>query len=195
MSVNETIKQKFEVAGQFFDTKAEATDFLRKPKVIAALNAITSGNAEVNEWLYENQELLEDIFSAGTIQRVTKAEKKKIAESFNYLKNMEEVPKQLAFLVENAGAFQESFRWPSVKRMEATEKATLIKTSLDGATGNEKLTEWIIASFDKIKECFEAGKIKREVAPAAAAGLALYREKKAAEKAAEEAAKAAETAE
>lgn len=189
-----TFKQVFEAPdGTRFETKAEVIDYMRKPKVLAALSAITNSQAELNEWIYEKQEFLENVFSTGTIQRVTKSERKSIEKAFEALKEIANLPKACNFLVENAGAFQESFRWPAVKRMKDEEKDKLIYDSIFAATENNKdLTEWIIAQKLAIFEAFEAGKIKREVSPKATEGLANYRAQKAAEKAAAEAAKGAE---
>lgn len=194
MSNEATFKQVFEAPdGTRFDTKAEVIDYLRKPKILAALNAITNNQADLNEWIYTHQELLEDVFSVGTIQRVTKSERKAIEKAFEALKEVANLPKACAFIIDNANAFQESFRWPAVKRMKDEEKDKLIYDSIFAATGSDKdLTEWIIAQKLAIFEAFEAGKVKREVSAKATAGLDAYRAKKAAEKAAAEAAKATE---
>lgn len=189
MSSEVTFKQVFEAPdGTRFETKSEVIDYLRKPKVLAALNLITSNQAELNEWIYSHQDFLEEVFSTGTIQRVTKSEKKAIEKAFEALKEVENLPKACAFLVENAGAFQDSFRWPAVKRMKDEEKDKLIFDSIYAATENNKeLTEWIIAQKLAIFEAFDAGKVKREVSPKAAAGLEAYRAAKKAEKEAKEA--------
>jgi hypothetical protein len=194
MSSVDQIKQIFEAPdGTRFDNKADAADYLRKPKVMTALNAITNSSEELNNWIYEHQEFLEEVFASGTIQRVTKSEKKSIEKAFELLATVENLPKPCAFLLENAGAFKDSFRWPAVKRMDPEEKNTLIFKSLMGATENRKdLAEWLIEKKDAIFEAFESGKIKREVSEKALNGLQLYRDKKAAEKLEKEEAAAAE---
>lgn len=176
---------------KMFDTKAEAVDFLRKPKILAALNGITGGNNVLADWLYEKQELLETIFETGTVRRVTKSERKQLAEALELVAAIFEGDKtknkKLNFLVENAGAINETFRWPTVKRLKDDEKAAEINRSLMLAAENdEKLVAWLIESKDAIFEAYEAGKEKRQVSPQAAEGLAAYRAKKAAEKAAAE---------
>lgn len=155
------------------------------------MNLITNNQADLNEWIYNHQEFLENVFSTGTIQRVTKSEKKAIEKAFEALKEVTNLPKACSFLIENAGAFQDSFRWPAVKRMKDEEKDKLIYDSIFAATSNDKdLTEWIIAQKLAIFEAFEAGKVKREVSPKAAAGLEAYRAAKKAEKEAAAAANA-----
>jgi hypothetical protein len=175
-----------------FETKAEALDFLRKPKVMEALSKATNGNAELSTWIYEHQELLEDVFSTGTIQRVKKAEYKQLKAALEAIKVADN--KAYKFVADNADAIYESFRWPTVKRVDEAEKAKQISQLLLTATENNKgLVDWIVASKDKIFEAFEAGKIKREVSPKATEGLAVYRAQMAEKKlAAEQAAADAE---
>lgn len=169
--------------GKVFNTKKEAQDYLRRPKIAEALKAVTNDNAELTEWLLNNQETVEMAFETGTIRRVTKSESKKLAAALEALKAIDN-PK-VAFLQENAGAILDSFRWPSVKRMSDEEKATAARNSLVAASeGNEELANWILANKDAILAAFEAGVEKRAVNPKAQEALAAYRAKKAAEKAA-----------
>ena len=178
--------------GQHFDTKAEAIAHLRRPKVLAALNVVTGGNGELASWLQDNEETIVSAFETGTIKRVTKSEAKKLEKALEALKEITGVP-ALAFLQENAGAVKESFRWPSVKRMSEEEKATQARNTLLAATdGDEQLVQWILGNKDQILTAYEAGVEKRKVSPNAAAALAAYQAKKAAER---EAAKAAEAGE
>lgn len=182
------IVQKFEMNGQLFDTKAEALDFARKPKIIAALDAVTGGNTELNEYIYKNQELLESIFDCGTVQRFTKSERNQMTKALEAIKNADN--KAFAFVADNADAILDSFKWPTVKRLKDDEKLQLITTSLMLATENDKaLVDWIILSEAKVFACFDAGKVKREVAASATDGLIIYREKIARRKAEMEAAK------
>lgn len=163
-----------------FDTRAEAQDYLRRPKIKAALANVTGGNAELSDWLIAHQEKVEAAFESGTIRRVTKSEHNKLAKALEELK--EKLPKN--FVSENAGAVLDSFRWPAVKRMSEEEKATLAKNTLVvTAEGNAELADWIIAHKDAILEAYQAGVEKRQVNPKAAEALAAYRAKKAAEKA------------
>lgn len=170
--------------GKTFETKAEALDYLRKPKIKTALTAVTGGNAELTEWLLANQEKVEVAFETGTIRRVTKSEHGKLAKALEALKEIQGNSK-IAFLQENAGAILDSFRWPSVKRMDEAEKATAARNTLVAASeGNEKLAEWILAHKDSILAAYEAGIEKKQINPKAQEALAAYRAKKAAEKAA-----------
>jgi hypothetical protein len=172
--------------GKTFDTKAEALNYLRRPKIEEAMKKITANNKELAGWLVENQEAVEMAFETGTIRRVTKTEQGKLAKALEALKEIQGNPK-IAFLQENTGAILESFRWPSVKRMDAAEKAVAARNSLIAASeGNEELAEWIIKNKDKVLDAYQAGVVKREINPAAAEALAAYRAKKAAEKAAAE---------
>ena len=170
--------------GKQFESRVEAVNYLRRPKIEAALKVVTENNVDLTKWLIENQETVEVAFEVGTIRRVTKVESKQLAKALAALKEVQGNPK-LAFLQENADAIQDSFRWPSVKRMTEEEKSTAARNSLVAATdGNEELATWIIAKRDAVLEAYEAGKEKREINPKAQEALAAYRAKKAAEKAA-----------
>lgn len=173
--------------GQQFDTVKEAQDHMRLPKIKAALMALTNGNEKLVAWLLEQQETIEMAFEVGTIRRVTKVEKNKLKKALDAIK--ESTEHKFKFVQENADALLESFRWPSVTRMKDDEKQAAAHKSLVAASeGNEELAGWIIANKDAIVAAFNAGVEKREVNPKATAALQLYRERKAAEKAAKEAA-------
>lgn len=178
--------------GQTFSTKAEAMSHLRRPKILAALKAVTGGNVDLSEWLLANQETVENAFETGTIRRVTKAETKRLEKACEALKNLDKgIHKDLLFLIEAAPAVLESFRWPSVKRMDDEAKAVAARNTLMLATDNNgELVDWILAQKDAILESFKAGVEKRQVNPKAQDALAAYRAKKAEEKAQAEAAKA-----
>lgn len=192
---NIVIAQKWETPdGETFATKAEATEHVRKPQVKEALLAFTDNNEELSEWLASNRDEVAAAFDTGTIRRVTKAEHKKLAASFERLAEIfkETADNKLAFLADNAEAVKDSFRWPTQKRMTPEEKAIAVANSLKALVdGNDELAGWIGASEGKLTECFAAGKVKREVSPQAAEGLKRYREEQAAIKAAKEAAEAA----
>ena len=191
--MSNVIQAAFVVDGKIFTSKEEAQVYIRRPKILAALNAVTGGNTELNEWLVENQERVEIAFESGTIKRVTKSESKKLADALDHIASVLADDKKAQFVVENIGAIKDSFRWPSVKRMSEEEKATAARNTLVAASeGNEELAQWIIENKTAILEAFQAGVEKRQVNPAAAEALAAYRAKKAAEKAA--AAQATETA-
>jgi len=189
--MSDELKQVYTTAdGMQFDTKAEAMDHLRKPKIKAALDKITDGNEDLAVWLLDNQETVEAAFDTGTIKRVTKSERKKLKAALDHVVELDD--KKLAFLADNAEAIAETFRWPTVKRMDEEEKAVAARTTLATASdGNNDLAEWTIAHKDQILECYSAGKVKRKVSDKAQEALAKYRAEKAAEKAAKEAAEKA----
>mgnify|MGYP000014360760 FL=1 len=170
--------------GKTFDTKSEALTYLRRPKIKEAMLKVTGKNAELTDWLIEHQEAVEIAFETGTIRRVTKVEHNKLAKAIDALKEIQGNPK-IAFLQDNAGAILDSFRWPSVKRMDEGEKTTAARNSLVAASeGNEELAAWVIANKDAVLSAYEAGVEKRQVNPKAQEALAAYRAKKAAEKSA-----------
>jgi dsDNA-binding SOS-regulon protein len=167
--------------GNHYDSKAEAMDAMRKPAVKAALFEATGKNKELTDWLVENEEHVQVAFETGTIRRVTKSDHNKLAKAIEALKEIQDNSK-IAFLQENAGAILDSFRWPTVKRMDEQEKATAARNTLVAASeGNEELANWIIANKDAVLEAYNAGKIKREVSPKATEALAAYQAKRAAE--------------
>lgn len=180
------LRQVYVVNGQQFDTKAEAQDFLRRPKIRTALLAVTANKVDLADWLLENQEAVEQAFETGTIRRVTKSERKKLEKACEALKEFAHEPK-IAFLVENADVIAKSFRWPSVERMTDEAKAVAARNSLVAASeGNEELANWIIENKEAVLAAYEAGVEKRQISNKATEALAAYRAKKAQEKAAAE---------
>lgn len=166
------------------DSKQAAQDHLRKPAVLAAMTAVAGGKKELAEWLIAHQEQVEVAFETGTIRRVTKSESKQLAKALEALKEVQNVP-GIKFLQDNTAAIRDSFRWPSVTRMTAEEKATAARNTLVAASeGNEGLADWVIANKDAVLNAYTAGVVKREVNPKASEALAAYRERMAAEKAA-----------
>ena len=170
-----------------FATKAEAVEYLRRPKIKAALMVVTEGREDLSDWLIENQDTVLSAFDTGTIRRVTKSEKKKLDKAVDALVEAAEtndaLAKACAFLVDNSEAVKETFRWPKVKRMSPEEKALMATNTLkDAADGDEKLAEWVIAKEEAILEAYNAGKEKREVSPKASSALAAYRAGKKEEK-------------
>jgi hypothetical protein len=190
--MSDQLRQVFETPdGKKFDTRAEALQHLRRPKIQEALKKISGITGDLVEWLLSNQEQVEVAFEVGTIRRVTKSEQNKLAKALEALKEISGNPK-IAFLQENIAAIQDSFRWPSVKRMDQAEKDVAARNTLIASSeGNEDLANWIIANRTEILEAYEAGKEKREIPAKAQEGLAAYRAKKAAEKAEAEKAAAA----
>lgn len=174
--------------GIAFDSKAEAMEYARKPHIVKALAEISGCNAELANWLHERREEIAEAFEFGTIRRVSKSDYKKIDASFEALAKVEGI-KELQFLQDNAAQFRDSFRWPAVKRLKPEEQAAAAREKLLAVTeGSADITEWLVANRAAFLDALEAGKIKREVSPAAAAGLQAYRERMAAQKAASDAA-------
>jgi hypothetical protein len=170
--------------GQFFDTKAEAVDHMRRPKILAALKSVTDGNQELTDWLVDNRETVEMAFEIGTIKRVSKGEKKKLDKALDFLRDEHAEDKKLAFLVENVEAIRSSFRWPKVNRMSPEQKKTAARNSLVAATdGNEEVADWILKNEEAILEAYKAGIEKREMPQKTLDALAAYRAKLAASEA------------
>jgi len=171
--------------GKTFDTKAEALNYLRKPKVQEAMLKATGGNVELSDWLVENQETVEDAFETGVVCKVTKDDRNKLSKALEIVKSITN-PK-LAFLQENAEQIIESFKWPTVKRMDEAEKTVAARNTLVAASGgNEELAVWVLDNRSAVLEAYKAGIVKREVSNTAKEALAAYQAKKAAEKAAAE---------
>ena len=59
------VKQAFIIDGKIFDTKAEALDYVRRPKIKAALFPLTM-DEELTEWLINNQDAVSDSFERNT---------------------------------------------------------------------------------------------------------------------------------
>lgn len=183
------IQAAFVVDGKVFASKAEALEYIRLPKVTAALNALTSNNADLTKWLLAHQDTVEAAFDTGTIRRVTKSDAKKLAAACAHLATLTD-PK-LSFLIDNVGAVQDSFRWPAVKRMTDEEKATAARNTLTAASDNEELAVWVLANKEGILAAYEAGVEKKAAPVGGQNALAEWRAKQAAEKAAKAAAAAA----
>lgn len=176
------LTSKFVTAdGKAFDTKAEAMDYLRRPLKAAALNKLNGNNEELTNWLLDNEDSIGATFESTKIRRVTKSEKKQLEKSLEAV--VAAGDKAFSFLIDNAAAIAESFRWPSVKRGDATEQAATIKAGFMSLTGdNAELADWLIGNKDSVLEAFQAGVQKREVSPKAAEALAKYRAEQAAKK-------------
>lgn len=170
--------------GQQFDNKADALAHMRKPKVLAALAAINGVQAELATWLLEHREHVEMAFESGTIRRVSKTEAKKLKDALEHIKATLADDKKVAFVVDNVASIIDSFRWPSVKRMDEAEKALAARnTLLVASDGNEELADWVLANKTAVLAAYEAGVEKRAVSPKATDALAAYRAEKAKEKA------------
>jgi len=170
--------------GQTFDTKAEAQDYLRRPKQKEAFDKITDNNEELTTWLLDNKDTVDAAFEVGTIRRVTKSDKKKLLAALEAAKKLfdEGVDNHLQFLADNVDDIYEGFRYPPQKRLTEEERAVAAKNTLMAETENEELSDWVIANQEAIAECYSAGKEKRVVNEKAALGLATYRVRRAEEK-------------
>lgn len=180
--------------GKVFATKAEAVDHIRRPlKTEALLKIAGADNGELVEWLIDNQESIEATFESTKIRRVTKSEKKQLEKALEAVKAAGD--KAFGFIIENTEAIADSFRWPSVKRGTEEEQAATIKAGFMVMTeNNSDLSDWIIANKEAVLEAYQAGVVKKQLAPNAAKGLAEYQAKKRAEKEAAAAKAAAEAA-
>jgi hypothetical protein len=181
------IQSGFIVDGKVFSTKAEAMNYIRRPKIKAALMELTKNNEALSDFLLDNQDEVEGALDTGTVRRVTKVERNNLAKAISHALTIGAGDKKLAFLEENQDAIIESFRWPSVKRLLGEDKTAAQVEALTTLSDNPELAAWVVANQEAVLESFKAGVEKREVNPAAAEGLAAYRAKKAAEKAAKEA--------
>lgn len=175
------IQSGFIVDGKIFNSKAEAEEYIRGPKVEEALNILTGKNKEMVSWLVAKKDEILDIYESGRIKRVTKAERKQLSKALTAAVDLP----ACAFLKDNFDAVVDSFRWPSVKRGTPEEQAEQIRKNFDDLTeGNADLVKWLLSNKEQLLASYEAGKEKRQVSEKAAAGLAAYRAKKEAEKAA-----------
>lgn len=172
-----------------FNSRAEAMDALRRPAITKALNALNGNNKGLTEWLIAHQEQVESAFDIGTIRRVSKSEAKALAKALDAI--VESKDPRFAFVIENRAAVQDSFRWPTVKRMTDEEKASAARNTLVAASeGNEQLADWVLSNKDALLEAYEAGKPKREAPANGQTALAEWRQRQAELKAEMEAAKA-----
>lgn len=173
--------------GSAFDTRAEALDYLRTPLVKAALTKVAGGNPELAKFLFEQEDEIQAAFEVGTVSRVTKSERKKLEKALVELVAVDN--NKLKFLQENHAAILESFRWPSVKRMNDAEKAAETMAKLT-AISDTNAAGWVIKNKDAILAAYQAGVVKREVNPKAMEALAAARNKRTADAAAKKAAAA-----
>lgn len=179
------LKQVFQAAdGSTFDTRAEALDYMRRPLITAAFNKLTADNAELTNWLVNEQDDIENAFDTGTIRRVTKTEKKHLATALDRVIELAAAgDRKLMFLAEHGEGLKTTFRYPTVTRMSDEEKAVAAKNTLMAKTDNNaQLVDWILNHKTQIMEAYQAGVEKRDVSPKATEALLAYRIKTAEEK-------------
>ena len=175
--------------GKYFETKKEAQDYLRRPKIEAELNKLTGKNEELTSWLLDNREAVEMAFEVGQIRRVSKSERKKLENALKHIAESMKNDNKVAFLIEHSDTVLKSFRWPTVQRMSDEEKLIATKnTLLKASENNTELADWVIANKNAVLEAYNAGVVKPPVNQKAQEALAAWRAQKAAEKAAKEAA-------
>lgn len=183
------VKQAFQTPdGKTFESRKEAQDHLRRPKIKEAMLIVTEGNNELADWIIDNANDLDNAFNVATIKRVTKSDRTKYEKALYHAESLGDA--KLQFLVDNKQMLIDGLRWPSVKRMEDSEKDSAVKAELLAMTEeNEEVSDFLIEKRDTIFLALDAGKVKKEVNPKAAEGLARWREEQAklkAEKAPEE---------
>jgi len=181
------LKQVYQAAdGTTFNTKKEAEDYQRGPQIRAALMTATEGNEELSDWLLDQKAVLSDVFGIGTVRRVKKTERNKLKKALEAVSEAHPNEPKFAFLVENAEAIAETFKWPGQKRLDSDEKQAAVQEKLVELLGddNKEAAEWVAGNVEAIEKAYDAGKPKREPTAAAMEGLAKYRAKKEAEKAA-----------
>ena len=174
------LKQAFVTPdGKIFETRKEAQDYQRRPMQKEALAKIID-NEELVDWILDNTSDMADCFQVGTIKRVSKSDRNALEKALKSI--VERNDSKEKFIVENHEAILDTFRWPSVKRMEEDEKAAAIKSELTTLTENEEVADFLIANKEAIFTALEAGKVKKELNPKAAEGLAKWRAEQAAAK-------------
>ena len=181
--------------GTEFSTRAEAVEYLRKPQILDALNVLTDNNPNLSEWFYDNRDDVAGAFESGSVRRVTKSEHKQLAEGLEaVIAHVATVPDTsktggMGFVAEHAAVISACFKWPTVKKLTDTEKAASSRKAMLALTDNVEVVDWALANTQGLLAAFEAGKIKRVVSDAAAAGLTNYRMSMVAAKAVKECAR------
>ncbi len=190
--------------GTIFESRAEAADYLRKPKIKEAFLGLTASNEELAEWFVSEEATKTIALAFGTeaSKRVSKADKKKLQAGLDLVVALfnAETPEaraeliengcdSLSFLAEHANAVVESFKYAVVARTSEDEKIRIARTTLmAGTDNNEDLVDWIVENRDAVLKAYNAGKANPN--PKGAEALAAWRAKQAAEKEAKVAAAA-----
>jgi hypothetical protein len=184
------IQKGYIVDGKVFANMTEVNEYLRGPKIREALSKLTKGNADLVDWLYENQSNINGAFASGTVRRVSKIEKKSLTKALEYIAETLKNDSKAAFVVQNWTTIADTFKWPTQKRIADEDKEAAIVEAVSELTDdNADLSKWIIANKDALFAAFEAGVEKREASPEMLARLAAGREKAAALRAAKSATK------
>lgn len=174
-------KQKVVINGQIVEaevlTQKEIAEVERTPKVKEALAKLAAGNADLATWLFDNKANIEATYSAGTVRRVTKQEKKALEKALAHIvETLKDDPKA-KFVVDHASAIRETFKWPNQKRVKEEEKEAAVKEAfLELTDGNEELATWLIAKKDELAAAYATGVQKREVSEKTMAALRAHHE-------------------
>jgi hypothetical protein len=140
-------------------TKREVQDIARRPQVLAALTKLADKNAEVGKWLLDNQEAVLKTYVAGSVTRVTKAERKALSKAVEFVVETLAKEPKVAFLVEHADDIVSAFKWPTQKRTEDKGSAVL-DAFLELTDDNEDLAKWLIDNKDALNTAYNTGKPK-----------------------------------
>ena len=175
--------------GQFYETKAELLDAIRRPQVLEALGAIEGSNEGVANFLLDSKDAIEGAFAIGGIRRVTKSEHTKLDKALAHIAEVLKGDAKAEFVLTHADAIRQSFKWPTVTRMKEDEIAAAAKASVMALNANEAFATWVLNSREAITAAYKAGIVVPQVSEAAKLALEKHRAAKAAAKAEAEAQK------
>jgi hypothetical protein len=189
--MSDKIQKGYLFDGQVFSTMKELNDHKRLPQVKAALLKLADKNAELADWLLAKEDDILNTFGAGSVRRVTKAERKELAKALEHIADTLKDDNKAKFVVNNTQAILDTFKWPGQTRVKAEDKeAVVLAAFVELTDGNEDLAKWLAKSEDALEAAYSAGIVKREVSPETMAALATARDKRNAENAAKKAAAA-----
>jgi Arc/MetJ-type ribon-helix-helix transcriptional regulator len=175
------VQKGFFVDGQFYTTAKEMNEARRGPLVQAALSSLTGKNPDLVDWLTKNQNAIIASYNAGNMRRVLKNERKALTKALEYVSTTLAADPKAKFVVENANAIAETFKWPGQKRIKAEDKDAAIQEAFLELTGdNAELSAWLLSNKDALEAAYDAGIPKRPMNPKALEALAAGRAKAAA---------------
>lgn len=169
-------------------TAKEAAEVQREPLVRNALNVLTgNNNPDLVNWLFTKRSDILATYDTGTVRRVTKAERKALTAALKHVSEELANDPKAKFVVENANAIAETFKWPGQKRVAEEDRAAAIQEAFMELTGdNEKLVTFLLNSKDALEAAYNTGIVKREVSQKTLDALAKHHaDRKAAKEAAE----------
>ena len=119
--------------GTTFSTKAEALNYLRKPKISAAMLVVTGADQQdLCDWLVENQDTVMSAFDTGTIRRISKSEMKKIGKAFDRITELFEAGDK-ALEILSVKRNELAIKYKPQPRMKDEEKALAAMNTLKAA--------------------------------------------------------------